>query len=140
MTAAMRGQDAFRRDTLRMAIAALRRTAKDARRPLAADEETAVLSREIRSRRESVDAYAKGGRPDLAASEQREIDLLAAYLPSQIGAAELDAMVQAAIDETGAASPRDLGLVMKVLVPRVRGRADGRAVSERVTRALAERA
>ena len=140
MTAAMRERDELRRDTLRMAIAALQRAAKDARRDLAPDEELTVLTREIRTRRESVEAYARGHRPDLAAREQREIDVLQAYMPAQLGVDELDAMVRAAIEETGATSPRDLGRVMKVLAPRVRGRADGRMVNERVALELGRRA
>jgi uncharacterized protein YqeY len=140
MTAAMRNRDELRRDTLRMAVAAMQRAAKDARRDLAPDEELAVLAREIRTRRESVEAYANGHRPDLAAREQREIDVLQDYMPAQFGADELDALVRAAIEETGATSPRDLGRVMKVLAPRVRGRADGRMVNERVVLELGRRA
>lgn len=140
MTAAMRNRDELRRDTLRMVVAAMQRAAKDARRDLAPDEELAVLAREIRTRRESVEAYANGHRPDLAAREQREIDVLQDYMPAQLADDELDALVRAAIDETGATSPRDLGRVMKVLAPRVRGRADGRIVNERVVLQLGRRA
>ena len=140
MTAAMRARDEGRRDALRMAVAAMQRATKDARRPLTPDEEVAVLTREIRTRRESLAAFASGGRPDLAADEQRKIDVLAAYMPAQFGDEELDALVREAIDEVAATSPRDLGRVMKVLAPRVKGRADGRAVNQLVTRELARRA
>ena len=140
MTAAMRTRDEDRRDALRMAIAAMQRAAKDAQRSLTSDEEVSVLTREIRTRRESRDAFASGGRPDLAADEERKIDVLSAYMPPQFTDDELDALVRAAIDEVAAVTPRDLGRVMKVLGPRVRGRADGRAVNQLVTRELARRA
>jgi len=140
MTAAMREHDEVRRDALRMALAALHRAEKDARRPLSSDDEIGVLTREIRTRRESLDAFASGGRPDLAADEQRKLDVLNPYMPAQLGDDELDALIGAAIDETGAVVPRDLGRVMKVLAPRVRGRADGRQVHSLVTRELARRA
>jgi len=140
MTAAMREHDEVRRDALRMALAALHRAEKDARHPLSSDDEVGVLTREIRTRRESVDAFAGGGRPDLAADEQRKLDVLNPYMPAQLGDDELDALIGAAIDETGAVVPRDLGRVMKVLAPRVRGRADGRQVHTLVTRELARRA
>ncbi len=136
MTAAMRAHDEVRRDALRMAIAALQRAGKDARRSLTPDEELGVLTRELRTRRESLEAFASGGRPELAALEQRKIDVLSAYMPAQLGDDELDALVRQAIDEAGARSPKDVGAVMRLLAPRVRGRADGRAVNERVVRAL----
>jgi uncharacterized protein YqeY len=136
MTEAMRARDELRRDTLRMAIAALYNAEKAARRPLTNDESLAVLSREIKTRSESVEAYTRGGRVDLAAKEEREIGILSEFLPPQLGSEELDAMVEAAVAEVGATSPRDLGRVMKVLSPQIRGRADGRVVSERVQRRL----
>ncbi len=140
MTAAMREHDDVRRDALRMALSALHSAEKDARHPLDADDEIGVLTREIRTRRESLDAYASGCRPDLAAVEQRKLDVLDPYMPAQLGDDELDALIGAAIDETGAVTPRDLGRVMKVLAPRVRGRADGRQVHSLVTRELTRRA
>ena len=139
MTGAMREHDEVRRDALRMAVAALQRAEKDARHPLSSDEEIGVLTREIRTRRESVDAFANGGRPDLAAGEQAKLDALNPYMPAQLGDDEIDALIGAAIDETGAVEPRDLGRVMKVLAPRVRGRADGRQIHSLVTRELARR-
>jgi uncharacterized protein len=139
MTAAMREHEDVRRDALRMALAALQRAEKDARHPLSADEEIGVLTREIRTRRESVDAFARGGRRDLAAAEQAKLDALDPYMPSQLGDDEIEALIQAAIDETGAVEPRDLGRVMKVLAPRVRGRADGRQIHSLVSRELARR-
>ncbi|MDA8203006.1 MAG: GatB/YqeY domain-containing protein [Chloroflexi bacterium] len=140
MTEAMRERDDVRRDALRMAVAAIQRAEKDARHPLGSDEEIGVLTREIRTRRESLEAFAAGGRPDLAAQEQRKLDALAPYMPAQLDDAQLDALVAQAVDESGATSPRDTGRVMKILAPRVKGRADGRQVHVLVTHELERRA
>jgi uncharacterized protein YqeY len=134
---AMRAHDAARRDTLRMALSALYNAEKAARRPLSEDEALAVLVREVKTHRESIEAFAKGGRGDLVAKEEAEIAVLSEFLPAALSDDELDALVRQAIREAGATSPRDLGGVMKLLAPRVRGRADGRLVNERVAKALA---
>ncbi len=139
MTAAMRAHDDRRRDTLRMAVAALQGAEKNARRPLTDDESLAVLAKEVKTRRESLDAFRSGGRADLAGEEEAALEILAEFLPTPLDEDALDRMVDEAVVESGAASPRDLGKVMKLLAPRVRGRADGRVVSERVARALAAR-
>jgi hypothetical protein len=116
----MRSGDALRRDTLRMAENAIYNAAKRDRRPYGDDEVAAILAREVKTRRESIDAFEKGGRPDLAAKERAEIEIVAE-----------------AIAATGAASPRDMGKVMGWLSPRTRGRADGRVLSGLVVTALA---
>jgi uncharacterized protein YqeY len=134
---AMRAHDDARRDTLRMALSALYNAEKAARRPLSEDEALAVLVREVKTHRESVEAFAKGGRGDLVAKEEADIAVLSGFLPAALSDDELDALVRQAIREAGATSPRDLGGVMKLLAPRVRGRADGRLVNERVAKALA---
>ena len=139
MTAAMRSQDAFRRDTLRMVVAAAYNAAKAARRPLSDDEVIGVLSREVKTRRESVEAYEKAGRDELAARETAEIAIIAEFLPQPLSDEELRAMVVAAADEAGATSARDLGRVMGLLAPRTRGRADGKLVSGLVAAELARR-
>ena len=136
-TAAMRSGDTLRRDTLRMASNALYLVEKRERRPLTDDEELQVLGREVKTRRESVDAYTAAGRADLAAKEQAEIAILSGYLPAALSEDELAALVDQALAETGAASPRDIGKVMGWLSPRTRGRADGRHVSELVGQRLA---
>ena len=140
MKDAMRAQDALRRDTLRMVISAAHNAEKAARRPLTEDELVTVLVREVKTRRESIDAYLQAGRPDLAAKEQAEADILAGYLPAALSEDELRALVLAAIDVAGAAGPRDMGRVMGLLTPRTRGRADGRTVSALVTAELGRRA
>ena len=137
ITAAMRGGDALRRDVLRMAANAAYNVEKRNQRPLTEGEYVAVLTREVKTRRESVDAYTKAGRDDLAAKEQAEIDILSGYLPESLSEAEIDALVAEAIRATGATSARDLGKVMGWLSPKTRGRADGKVVSGKVASALA---
>jgi uncharacterized protein YqeY len=137
ITTAMRGGDALRRDVLRMAANAAYTVEKRNQRPLTDDEYVAVLTREVKTRRESVEAFAKGGRADLAAKEQAEIDILSDYLPEAMSEADIDALVEEAIGATGATSARDLGKVMGWLAPKTRGRADGKVVSGKVASALA---
>ena len=137
ITAAMRGGDPLRRDVLRMASNAAYNLEKKQGRPLTDDEYLAVLTREVKTRRESVEAYSKAGRGDLAAKEQAEIDILAEYLPQALSEAELQALVDEGIAATGATSARDLGKVMGWLSPRTRGRADGKVVSGLVAQSLA---
>ena len=137
LTGAMRARDELRRDTLRMAIAAVYNEQKAARRPLSDDEVIAVLAREMKRRRESIEAFRAAGREDRAAREEAEAAVVADFLPRALSDADLRDLVRAAIAETGASSPRDLGRVMGLLVPKTRGRADGRTVSEMVARELA---
>ena len=139
ITAAMRGGDTLRRDVLRMASNAAYSVEKRNQRPLTDDEYLTVLTREVKTRRESVEAFNKGGRAELAAKEQAEIDILSEYLPQALSDAEIDALVDQGIAATGAASARDLGKVMGGLAPRTRGRADGKVVSGKVASALARR-
>jgi uncharacterized protein len=134
---AMREGDELRRDTLRMAISAVHASEKDARRPLSDDEVVAILAREVKMRRESIAAYEKAGRPDLADKERREAEVVRRFLPAELDEDQLRALVREAIGEVGATSARDLGRVMGVLAPRTRGRADGRTVSGMVAQELA---
>lgn len=102
------------------------------------DEQTAiqVLTRERKRRVEAAESFREGGREADAAKEEREAAIIDTYLPAPLDAAELTALVEAAIAETGASTPKDLGAVMKLLQPRVAGRADGKAVAEAVRSAL----
>jgi uncharacterized protein len=133
----MRSGDALRRDTLRMAESSIYNAEKRDRRGYSDDEVAAVLGREVKTRRESVEAFRKGGREDLATKEEAEIAILAGFLPEQLSEAEITALVHEAVAATGAAGPRDMGKVMGWLAPRTKGRADGRQVSQVVSRALA---
>ena len=137
VTSAMRDGDAFRRDTLRMALAAAQNAEKDKRAPLTEDEGIAVMTREVKRRRESIEAFDGAGRTDLADRERAEVEILAAYLPQQLDESELVPLVREAIAESGATSARDMGRVMSVLMPRVKGRADGKLLSGLVAQELA---
>ncbi len=137
-TAAMRSGDAFTRDTLRLASNALYNAEKAQRRDLTEDEALAVLVREVKTRRESVEAYRAAGRDDLATKEEAEIAVLARFMPQALTPEEIDALVSEAIVATGASSARDMGKVMGWLAPRTRGRADGKVVSGLVAQALAK--
>ena len=127
----------MRRDVLRMAANAAYNVEKRNQKPLTEDEFLAVLTREVKTRRESIDAYEKGGRADLASKEQAEVDILTEYLPQALSEAEIGVLVDEAIAATEATSARDMGKVMGWLAPRTRGRADGKVVSGLVASALA---
>ena len=137
VTAAMRSGDALRRDVLRMAQNAAYTIEKRDRRELTDDDYAAILAREVKTRRESVEAFRNGGREDLAAKEEAEIAILSEYLPQQLSEAEIRVLVDEGIAATGASSARDLGKVMGWLAPRTRGRADGKQVSALVAQSLA---
>ncbi len=137
LTAAIRKRDELRRDTLRMVISAAYNASKQAGRELTDDEVVQILTREVKSRNESVEAYMAGDRPQAAERERAEIGVIRAYLPEQLDAAELERLVREAVAESGATSAREMGKVMSVLMPRVRGRADGKRVSALVAQELA---
>jgi uncharacterized protein YqeY len=120
-----------------MAESAIYNAEKRDRREYSDDEVAAVLAREVKTRRESVEAFRNGGREDLASKEEAEIAILAAYLPEQLTEAEIGALVEEAIATTQPAGPRDMGKVMGWLAPRIKGRADGKVVSQAVAQALA---
>ncbi len=133
MRASAKAQDAVRRDTLRLALAALHNEEVAKRRALTEEELLAVLGKQAKMRRESIEAFGKGGRDDLVAKEKAELAVLEAYLPQQLSREEIADLARAAIAETGAASPADQGKVMQKLMPQVRGKAEGKAVAEVVS-------
>ena len=135
---AMRGGDSLRRDVLRMAVSAAYNLEKKNQKPLTEDEFLGVLTREVKTRRESVDAFSKAGRQDLVDKEQSEIRILVEYLPRALTQVEIAALIAEAVTATGASSARDLGKVMGWLSPRTRGRADGKVVSSAVAQALVQ--
>lgn len=132
MKDAMRAQDKERLGVIRMATAALKQIEVDERVELDDARVLATLEKLIKSRRESATAFEAGGRPELAAKENAEIAVLQGFLPAQLSGAEIDALISEVIAETGAASARDMGKVMNVLRPRLAGRADTGAVSQKV--------
>jgi uncharacterized protein YqeY len=96
-----------------------------------------VISTYAKQRRDSIDAYRRGGRDDLADKEQAELGIVEEYLPQQLGADEIRELVREAIAESGASSPKDMGAVMKAVMPRTQGRADGKQVNQIVRELLA---
>jgi uncharacterized protein len=136
MKSAMRASDKERLSTIRMVQAAIKQREVDERIALDDAQVLAVLEKMVKQRRESIAAFEQGGRADLADKEKAEIVVLTAYLPEQLTAAEVDALIQAAIAETGAASMKDMGKVMGVVKAKAAGRADMGAVSARIKAAL----
>jgi hypothetical protein len=122
--------------TLRMLSAALKNKQIEKRRPLTEDEVLETVRSLMKQRKDSIEQFTKGGRQDLADKEQAEVVVLEAYLPAQMSREELEAMVKTAVAESGAQGAKDMGKVMKVLVPMLAGRADGKLVSELVKNTL----
>lgn len=131
LTAAMKAGEKDRVSALRMVLSELQKAAKDGD-----SDEQAVLRRERKRRAESATAFREAGREELAAQEESEAEIIAGYLPAELGDDELRAIVASAVAETGASSPRDMGQVMKAAMPKVGGRADGKRVSALVNEAL----
>jgi uncharacterized protein len=138
LTTAMKARDQVRVATIRMALSAINteEVAGDAHRELTDDEVITVLGREQKKRRESAEAFDGAGRTELAERERAEQAVLSDYLPTQISDEDLATIVAAVISETGAAEPKQMGVVMKAVQPQVAGRADGRRVSAEVKRQL----
>lgn len=138
LNTAMKARDEVTLATVRMALTAVtnEEVAGKEQRELSDDEVLTVLSREAKKRREAAEAFDGAGRTELAARERAEGEVLARYLPTPLSAEELATIVQQTITETGADSPRQMGLVMKALQPVVNGRADGKQVSDAVRAAL----
>jgi uncharacterized protein len=134
LTAAMKARDETRTRTLRMALTSITKeeVSGDSARDLSDDEVLKILGREAKRRREAAEAFAKAGRPDQAGAERAEEEVIAAYLPAQLSDDELAALVAAAIAETGAAGPAGIGQVMKVVTPKIAGRAEGSRVAAMV--------
>ena len=139
----MRARQADRLGVLRMLKAALKNVAIEKHGPgersLEDVDAQAVVRKQVKQRQDSVESFTQGGRPEQAAREQAEIEILQTYLPKPLSPEELDALVSEAIAETGATGKAQMGAVMKALTPKVAGRADGRALSQTVQRRLAQR-
>ncbi|CUU58432.1 glutamyl-tRNA amidotransferase [Frankia sp. CcI49] len=134
LTGAMRARDELRLSTLRLALAAVKdaEVAGDAARELGDAEVEKILAREVRKRREAAEAFAAAGRAEQSSREQAEGEVLAAYLPSQLGDEELRDIVDSVLAELGVTDLKAMGQVMKATQARVAGRADGKRVSELV--------
>lgn len=135
---AMRAKDELRKRTLRMALSSIRLAEIENRAALDEQATLALLHKEIKSRQESIADAERAGRPDLIEESQAEITILETYLPEQFSEQELEALAQQAIDQAGATSPKEMGQVMKILMPQLEGRATGNDASQVVRRLLAE--
>jgi uncharacterized protein len=134
---AMRSGDTARRDALRLILASLKSAEKDLLRPLSEEEELQVLQRERKKRIEAAEAFRGGGRQEQAAKEEAELAVLEEFMPEPLTEEELERIVDDAIAENGATSMRDMGRVMKDVMPQISGRADGAAVSQMLREKLA---
>ncbi len=137
LTAAMKAGDAATLSTLRMLKAAFMNAAIEQRQERLADPQAQeVLRRQIKQRRESLEAFQKGQRPDLAEKESKELAVLEKYLPPQMSEAALRAIVQECVQASGTTGPKEMGKVMKLVMERVKGQADGKMVNQLVAQAL----
>ena len=132
MILAAKATDKIRLSALRLLKNGLHNREIDLRRELNEAEFLQLLSGMVKQRRDSIEQFDQGGRPDLVEKEEAELKVIQEFLPAQMSEADLDAIIAEAIRETGAAGIRDMGKVMKVLMPRVAGMADGKAVGEKV--------
>ena len=129
MKEAMKSHDKDRLAVIRMVRGAIRQQEIDGQKELSDEDVITVMSKEIKMRKDSIEEFKKGGREDLIAKTQAEIDVLMPYMPAQLSEDEVRELVKAAVAETGAATPKDMGKVMGVLMPKVKGRADGKLVN-----------
>ncbi len=136
MRDAMRARDQRRTSTLRMAMAAAKNRQIELGRDLTDGDMVEVLGKQVKQRRESIEQFRAGGREEMAAGEEAEAAILAEFLPEQLSEAELKQLVDEAVATTGASGPGDMGKVMGVVMPRTKGRADGKLVSDLVRRRL----
>jgi len=136
MKDAMRAKDKQRLGTIRLALSDIKKVEVDERIDPDDERITSILDKMVKQRRESIKQYEDGGRPELAAIEQAEIDVLQEFMPEQLDEAQIDAIIADALKSTGAASMQDMGKVMSVVKPHVTGRADMGLVSKKVKDAL----
>ncbi|MFA6525322.1 MAG: GatB/YqeY domain-containing protein [Patescibacteria group bacterium] len=134
--AALKGRESEKVSTLRMVISAIKNEAIAKRKELTEEEVLSVVAREIKKRKESAEAYEKGGRKDLSLAESAEVALLGQYLPEPLSEAELEKMIKEVIQETGAESIKDMGKVIGQVMAKVQGKAEGKVVSEKVRQLL----
>ena len=136
LTEAMKARDAARTSTLRMLQSALKYDQIEKGHELSDEEAMAVIRKGVKQRLDSIEQYTKGNRPELAAKEQAEMELLKGYLPAELADAELEAGLREIVTATGAQSKKDMGKVMKEATARYKGRADGKRIQEIVARLL----
>lgn len=133
---AMVNKDNARRDVIRMALSAIKQLEVDSQKELTPEDVVAILQKEAKTRRESIDEKQKVGRGDLAEQELAELHILEHFMPEQLSREAILALAQEAVAQTGAASPKDMGKVMGALMPKVKGKADGNLVNQVVRELL----
>ena|SRR3989338_9401739 len=133
----MKARDGVRVDALRFVLSAMKNKWIELRDKFDDSTATQVLSSLAKQRKESIEQFEKGGRTELAAKEKAELAILEAYLPRALNEDELEGLINAAIKESGATSPKDMGKVMKALLPKTAGRVDGKLLSQSVQKKLA---
>lgn len=133
MKGAMKSRDSLKLDTLRLIVSEIKYKEIDLHEELGDEAITALLTTQIKRRKEAAAMFEKGGRTDLKDKEEKEIVIIQAYLPEQVGEEELKQRIQEVIAETGAQSPKDMGKVMKVVVPEFKGTAEGDQIRKIVT-------
>ena len=138
MKRAIKEKDKSRLSIIRLALAALQNKEKELIRELSEQEAIQVISGLVKKGRESIEQFKAGQREDLVAKEEKEIEVLQSFLPQQLTPEELEVEISRAVEEAGASTPKDLGKVMKILMPRIAGRAEGRVVNELVRKRLSE--
>lgn len=136
MKTAMREKDVVRKEAVQMVRSGILQVEKDQKVTLDDEGVIEVVAREVKRRKDVLPDYEKSGRTDLIDGIKREIEVLMCYLPSQLTEEELQPIVKATIEETGAASMRDMGKVMAAIMPKIKGRADGRTVNEMIKKIL----
>ena len=136
MKLAMKSKDKFRLSVIRMVRAAIQNVEIDKQIELSDDEVLVVLNREVKQRKDSLQEFKNANRDDLASKTEQEIAILMEYMPQQLTDDEIDALVQEAVTETGASSKKDIGNVMKYLITKIQGRADGKLVNQIVQKYL----
>jgi hypothetical protein len=137
MKQAMKNQDKFKLSVIRMIRSAIKNVEIDQKRTLDDNEVLEILNREVKQRKDSLQEFEKAGRGDLADSVKKELEVISAYMPRQLTAEEVEDIVKQTIQETGASSKADMGKVMGALMPKVKGRADGKLVNQLVQKHLA---
>lgn len=136
MKQAMRSQDKFRLSVIRMVRSSIKNIEIDQRKTLDDTEVLDVLNREIKQRKDSLQEFEKAGRDDLAEQLRQELEILTVYMPEQLSEDEVKEIVQQTIQEVGASSKADMGKVMAALMPKVKGRAEGKLVNQIVQQSL----
>ena len=132
MVAAAKAKDKIRLSAIRMLKTALHNKEIDLMRPLNEGETLQILSSLVKQRKDSIEQFAKGGRTDLVEKEEAELKVIQEFMPAQMSEEEVDAIIKKTIEEAGAVSVKDMGKVMKLLMPKLAGVADGKAAGEKV--------